>query len=239
VPERNDDSLRTLVLVHSPLVGPLTWESTAACLRRRGYRVVVPSLAGVADGGPPYYPRFAEAVACAVADAGGDGPMALVGHSGAGALLPAIAEAVGDDVQAAVFVDALLPHPKASWFETAPAPVREHLSGLVRTGWLPPWNEWFPPDAIVSLLPQAGVRERFVTELPRLPVAYFEEPAPAAPKWSTVRCAYVRLSEAYDRMAKEAEAQGWWVHRENLDHLAMLTQPSTIADAVAQVVEGM
>ena len=40
-----------LVLVHSPLVGPLTWEPVAERLRSAGRMVVVPSLAGVTDGG--------------------------------------------------------------------------------------------------------------------------------------------------------------------------------------------
>jgi hypothetical protein len=42
----------TLVLVHSPLVGPLTWEPTAKRLRQLGYPVRVPSLAGIVGGAP-------------------------------------------------------------------------------------------------------------------------------------------------------------------------------------------
>ena len=33
-----------LILVHSPLVGPLTWEATAERLRQLGHLVLVPSL---------------------------------------------------------------------------------------------------------------------------------------------------------------------------------------------------
>jgi hypothetical protein len=51
----------------------------------------------------------------------------LAGHSGAGALLPAIVDeiAAGGDaadvaVHCAIFVDAILPHPGQTWFETAP-----------------------------------------------------------------------------------------------------------------------
>lgn len=228
--------LPVLVFVHSPLVGPLTWEPVAACFRRRGYPVVVCSLAGVTDGGPPYYWRIAEAAARAVVDTEGDRPVVLVGHSGAGALLPAIADAVGGRVRGAVLVDAIHPHPDSSWLDTAPAQLREHLAGLVWAGRLPAWNEWFPSDVFDALLPDVGMRERFIAELPRLPVAYFEEPAPVALNWPAVRCAYVRLSEAYDRSADEAEHRGWWVHRENADHLAMLTQPDRVTDAVARAV---
>lgn len=221
----------TLLLVHSPLVGPLTWELTASYLRRGCRHVVVPSLAAVADGGPPYYRKFAEAAAHGLV-----GPVVLVGHSGAGPLLPAIAAVLGDDARGAVFVDALLPHPGSSWFDAAPAQLREQLAGLVRAGRLPPWNEWFPAEVFDQLVPDAGLRERFIAELPRLPVAYFEEPAPVVRGWPAVRCAYVRLSEAYDRSAADAERRGWWVHREDADHLAILTRPDRIADVISRAV---
>ncbi|MEV0705704.1 alpha/beta fold hydrolase [Saccharopolyspora sp. NPDC050389] len=231
------DSLTpALLLVHSPLVGPLTWELTATQLRHEGQRVVVPSLTAVVDDHPPYYRSLAEAAARALDTDGSHGPVVLVGHSGAGALLPAIAEVVGDDARGAVFVDALLPHPGSSWFDTAPTQLREQLAGLTRAGRLPPWNEWFPSDVFDTLVPDAGLRERFIAELPPVPVAYFEEPAPNAPGWSATRCAYVCLSEAYTGAAEEAERRGWWVHRENADHLALITQPAHIAGVIARAV---
>ena len=133
---------RSLVLVHSPLVGRLTWESVGVHLRHRGHFVVVPSLADVADEGPPYHRRFAEAVAEAVAKAGCDTPAVLVGHSGAGALLPEIAELLGPDAHAAVFVDALMPHQETSWFDTAPPELGRKLVRMTRRGLLPRWHRW-------------------------------------------------------------------------------------------------
>ncbi|GAB3451328.1 hypothetical protein GCM10027570_27750 [Streptomonospora sediminis] len=225
-----------IVLVHSPLVGPLTWDPTAAHLRDKGHRVAVPSLTAVADEGPPYYRKFTEAAVSALGGEENNGRVVLVGHSGAGPLLPAIAEAVGDGVRGSVFVDALLPHPGRSWFDTAPPPLREQVAGLARAGRLPRWNEWFPAGTLDTLVPDAGTRERFVAELPELPVAFFEEPAPTvrggAPPW----CAYVRLSAAYDQEAADAERRGWWVHRENADHLAVLTRPQQIADVIEQAI---
>ncbi len=47
------------MLVHSPLVGRLTWQPVAARLRQRGSPVVVPSLIEAFDSGPPYYCRLA------------------------------------------------------------------------------------------------------------------------------------------------------------------------------------
>jgi pimeloyl-ACP methyl ester carboxylesterase len=223
----------TLVLVHSPLVGPLTWAATAECLQDKGYRVVVPDLVAMVEGGPPYYRRLADAVTSGVDSQTG---VVVVGHSGAGALLPVIAEGVG--ARGAVFVDALLPHPGVSWSDTAPPALRERMAELTRDGRFPPWNEWFPAEAFEELLPDAGVRARFFAELPRVPVAYIEEAAPDVAGWVDVECAYVRLSGPYDDFAEEAVRLGWTVRREDADHLAMLTQPGRIADLIDEVVRG-
>ena len=130
-----------LVLIHSPLVGPLTWQPSRDLLQARGFPVVVPSLAGVVDAGPPYYPKLAARVAEAVHATVPGLPLVLVGHSGAGALLPSVAAACSSAIEAAVFVDAVLPHPSATWLETAPASLGEHLRRLATDGWLPPWGQ--------------------------------------------------------------------------------------------------
>jgi Alpha/beta hydrolase family len=228
-----------LVLLHSPLVGPLTWEPVAERLRNAGRAVVVPSLAGVTDGGPPYYRRLAARVAGEVVGACAGSRVVLAGHSGAGALLPAIADeiAVAGDaaVRGAIFVDAILPHAGQTWFETAPVSLGEHLVSLAREGVLPRWNEWFPAEAVSALMPEAALRQRFVADLPELPLAYFYETAPLVPGWPPAHCAYLRLSEAYDEFAAEAERLGWPVRREDADHLAMLTQPDRIAAVLDQL----
>lgn len=227
-----------LVLVHSPLVGPLTWARAAESLRARGYPVVVPAL-GRAESGPPYYRRFAETAARAVTHERAEGPLVLVGHSGAGALLPAIAEAVEPGrVVCAVFVDALLPHPGSAWFDTVPPALAERLRELAVGGWLPPWHTWFPAEAVADLVPDAGLRDRFTAEVPRLPLAYFAEPAPEAPSWPPRAGGYVRLSAAYDGVADEAERDGWPVHRADVGHLGILTSPDLVADLVDSVVSG-
>src|SRR5881628_3773919 len=91
-----------LVLIHSPLVGPLTWQAVADELRDRGHGVVVPSLLGVFDASPPYYPRLAAEVADAIREVWTDGPVTLVAHSGAGALMPAVTEELGGRTHCAI-----------------------------------------------------------------------------------------------------------------------------------------
>ena len=53
----------------------------------------------------------------------------------------------------AIYADAILPHPGHSWFDTAPADMRERLRAGALMGELPPWNEWWPPGALERLIP--------------------------------------------------------------------------------------
>jgi hypothetical protein len=225
----------TLLFVHSPVVGPTTWLATADVLRGNGFRCLVPDLTGIATSGPPYYPKLTTAAAEAV----DDDPVVLIGHSAAGPLLPVIADAVGGRTVAAVFVDAFLPHPGRSWFDVAPVPLREQLLDIADAGRLPPWNEWFPANAIEELVPQPNVRRQFIAEIPRLPLAYFLERAPVTPSRDTLQFAYMRFSPAYDRTADDAERLGWWVLRRDWDHLRMLTAPDAVADLVAAAVSAL
>lgn len=220
-------------LVHSPLTGPSAWEPVAGALRGRGLRVAVPTLQEAFAAGPPYHRAVAAEVGRGLAAQGG--AVTLVAHSGAGALLPAVAEAV-PGVGGAVFVDALLPHPGASWFDTVPAAMRERLLDLAEGALLPKWSDWFGPEAMAGLLPDAEQRARFVAELPRVPLDYFRETAPDPRSWPPQRCAYVRLSGAYREQAAEAERRGWPVRVLDGDHLSIMTRPDEVAGLIVEAV---
>jgi pimeloyl-ACP methyl ester carboxylesterase len=224
----------TLLFVHSPVVGPSTWTYTAEVLQKNGFRCVVPDLTRVAPMGGPYYPKYATAAAAAVDE--GTGPVVVVGHSAAGALLPAIAEAVGERARGAVFVDAMLPQPGRSWFDTAPPGLEAQLRGLAEHGVLPPWHEWFPPGALAELVPDPVRRRHLIAEIRRLPVAYFDEPAPPARFADSVACAFLRLGAPFDAAADKAQRLGWWVTRRDWDHLRMVSAPDAVADLIAQAI---
>jgi hypothetical protein len=224
----------TLLFVHSPVVGPSTWKYTAEVLQDNGFGCAVPDLTALATMDPPYYPKYATAAAAAVD--GTSGPVVVVGHSAAGALLPAIAEAVGDRTCGAVFVDAMLPQPGRSWFDTAPPGLEAQLRGLADHDLLPPWHEWFPTGSLEALVPDPARRRRLIAEIPRLPIAYFDEPAPPARFAKPVACAFLRLGAPFDRAADKAERLGWWVTRREWDHLRMLSDPDAVADLIAQSI---
>lgn len=217
------------VLLHSPLLGPFSWRAAAAELSRLGHAVETPAWPPLAEvEADDVYGALAQALAGQIS-AGGEPPL-LVAHSGAGALVPALADRLAQGPAGAVFVDAILPHPGRSWFDTAPAPFRDELRAGVNNGMLPAWHEWWPPGALERLVPDEGLRQALTGELAPIPVAYFEAPAPQ--RDVEIPAAYLRLSGAYDREAAEAERRGWPVRRLALDHLAVLTRPEPVALAL-------
>jgi hypothetical protein len=226
-----------LVLVHSPLLGSSTWRPVADALVADGYTVARPSLDGVFDAPSPYYPRLVERVAQAARPVASAGALVLVGHSGAGALLAASASAIDPPPAAVLFVDAILPHPGASWLDTAPPALAEQLRALARDGRLPTWDQWLPPGTVDGLLPDAATRGRFLAELPHVPLSYFAETAPRTEPPPPLRYGYLRLSPAYEEAATEADRRGWPTLREETDHLAMLTRPAWAAEHLLGLLE--
>lgn len=226
-----------LILVHSPLVGPATWQPVADLLRGR-FEVDVPSLHGITAGPGPYARRIADEVARTAPD---HDEIVLVGHSGAGAYLPAIADALADAlssrVRAAAFIDAQLPRPGLSDFDASPPDFREALTAMADDGMLPPWNLWFPPELMTELIPQAEQREAFLAELHPIALAYFEEPIPDTVLPSETQCLYLQLSEGYQEQADRAEALGWPTTRLDADHLTVFTHPEPVADFLSEFME--
>ncbi|MFE3460768.1 hypothetical protein ACFXKD_24775 [Nocardiopsis aegyptia] len=225
-----------LVLLHSPLVGALTWEPVADVLRADGRRVVVPSLVSALSGPGPYRPAYASAAARSVA--GEDArTVVLVGHSAAGTHLPEVAAALeeaGTEVVGAVHADASLPHPGRSWSEAAPRDLRDLVRAMARDGFLPPWHTWFPDGTLEALLPDPDLRERFRADVPSVPAAYLEETAPDLP--DPDHTAYLQLSAAYQDRGGEAARVGRPTRRLDLHHLAPLTHPEAVAAALADLL---
>ena len=101
-----------LVLLHSPLLGPFSWRAVAAELAALGLRPEAPAWPKLSSVATAFYPTLAGALA-ATLDGGGERPIILAAHSGAGPLAPALVEALTAPLAGVVFVDALLPHRRA------------------------------------------------------------------------------------------------------------------------------
>jgi pimeloyl-ACP methyl ester carboxylesterase len=214
----------TLVLIHSPFLGPATWRSTADALVDMGRQVHVPSLRVVAESSPPYWPAGVDAVVGSVTDEA----VVLVPHSNAGMYVPAIVEALGDQVRGVVFVDAALPGAGRST-------MLDFVRRLSVDGLLPPWTYWWDEADVACLFPGVETRAQVETEQPQMPLAYFDHPPPAPDDWAVSPCAYLWFSATYEKGAEEATAYGWPTTHIAGNHLQMLAAPETVAAALLQM----
>ena len=217
----------TYLLVHPPLLGPAVWEPVARVLAAAGHRALVPDLRAATDPPEDWWDRAADA---AVAAAAGEHPV-VVGHSGAGVLLPLVADRLAG-VRAVVLVDAVLP---ARSGPTAPsAGLRACLDGLpTEDGLLPRWTRWWPAETVAGLLPDEAYRARLEEEQPRLARRFYDVAVPVPDGWPAARVGYLRLSPAYDDAAAEAADRGWPVDRVDGHHLTLVTDPAGVAGRIA------
>jgi hypothetical protein len=222
----------TWVLVHSPLVGPMTWEPVAGELRRAGVEALVPDVGDSEAPEAPFWRYHAETVAAALATLPASARLVLGGHSGAGPLLPAIAAALGRPVAAYLFVDAGLPadgrRPMGS--ESFEAYLRElYGSG----GRFPSWTE----EDLRDVVPDPDVRGRLVAALRPRPWAYWEQPIAVPAGWPDAPCAFLRFAPnpAYDAAAEEARRRGWPTLELPGGHFHLLVAPAAVAAAMGDL----
>ncbi len=209
------------MLVHSPLVGPSTMAPLAAMLRTRGWATVVPDLRSAVSAPA----RFGRAVAEAA-----DSADVVVGHSGAGPFLPAVGGGT------TIYVDAVVP-PAQPEFRPPPSLVRLLDALAITDGWLPPWNEWWPPQVLVDLVPDAGLRARLAAEVPRVPRSFYDVPVALPPQWWTRPAGYIQLSQAYEDDRRRALGWGWPTGRLLGGHLDVCVRPDAVAEQVVELVD--
>ena len=227
--------LMTFSLIHSPFLGPSSWRSVGEVLDRNGMRAVTLDLSDALEAGGRFYESFGEIAARQIT-----APSILVAHSGAGALVPAIERHARGLVHGVIFVDALLPHPGRSWFDTAPTALAERIRRDARRGRASPWPSWLPKSVLAELLPDRRMREDLINDAPEVSLAFLEELAPDGSAAAALSSrAYLQLSEGYAVEAEQARALGWAVERVDGHHLSALTDPAVVAGGIINLALGL
>jgi hypothetical protein len=212
------------LIIHSPLVGPSTVAPLAAALEALGWTTTVPDLRTAIQSPTEFAQRAAHTV---------DSADVVIGHSGAGAFLPAVADAMNAAIT--VFVDAVVPQP-GSPFVTS-AGLLQLLDTLpVVDGFLPPWHEWWPAGLMVELVPDPILRRRIVDEIPRVPRSFYDAAVPMPLQWWTLPAAYLQLSPGYDEDRCRAETWSWPTIKLTGRHLDLCVRPDLIAEHVSDLV---
>jgi hypothetical protein len=224
-----DDAVQTAemraVVVHSPLVGPATVTPLADRLRVLDVLAIVPDLRSAAASPERFLQQAARAAV---------GVEVVIGHSGAGAFLPAIADAA--KATASVFVDAVVPDGDDAF---RPSAQLLELLDTVETvdGSLAPWNEWWPPELMAQLVPDATQRRRVVAEIPRVPRSFYDAAVPLPAHWWRRRNGYLQLSAAYGDDRARAAGGDWPTRELPGRHLDTCADPATVAAGVRELID--
>jgi hypothetical protein len=224
------------VLIHSPLVGPLTWSLVAEEMRKRDLDVMIPRLQDTPGSEEPFWKQHAQSVAAALTQIPADMPVTLVAHSGAGPLLPAIRQEIPNPVRACVFVDASIPHNGKSRLDLMaaedPAWAAEFRRELERGERFPAWNF----DDLADVLPDEALRRQIVAELRPRGLDFFTEPIPVLDGWPDALCIYIQFTASYEEPAARARKLGWPTYKLEAGHFHMLFDVKTVTDMITGIV---
>lgn len=221
------------ILLHSPLVGPLTWSRVADEMRARGLKVLVPALEDSPGSKEPFWKQHAESISRSLGKLPGDTSVILVAHSGAGPLLPVIRQSIPHLVLAYVFVDAGIPRNGATRLDLMESEdldwANDFQQKLEAGGYFPTWSM----DDLQEVIPDDSLRMQMVAELHPRGLEFFTEPIPVFDGWPDAPCVYIQFSAAYEKPAAQAWEAGWPVYEQQAGHFHMLVD----AEAVTTIIE--
>jgi len=224
------------VLIHSPLVGGLTWALVADQMRQSGLNVIVPILIDLPDSEEPFWKQHAESVTQALAQIPIKTTFTLVAHSGAGPLLPAIRQYLPNAITAYVFVDAGIPRDGATRLDLMksedPEWAGQFQEELERGERFPNWSM----EDLRDVIPDDSLREQMVAEIRPRGLSFFTEPIPVFSGWPDAPCVYIRFSAPYERPAARAQQAGWPTYELEAGHFHMLVNPAIVTETIVKSV---
>ncbi|MGH2447605.1 MAG: hypothetical protein ACRDFS_03250 [Chloroflexota bacterium] len=221
-----------IVLIPSPLNGPLVWAPVSRVLLAQGMAAHVVPLQDGRDTEVPFWIRHAASAARQLSEHGLDAGALLVGHSGAGPLLPVIGAVSPHPIAGYLFVDAGLPIPGQSRLdeleETLPEVCAELRQLLTQGERYPQWTD----EEVRDVLPDEGLRRGILAELRPRGRAFFTEQFPTIESWPDAPCGYLQFSDAYEEPAGQARALGWPTRAFQAGHFHMVVDPYVVSAAL-------
>jgi hypothetical protein len=224
-----------IVLVTSPLLGPSSWTPLREELGARGWESVVPLDLPDPAGRQAFWERAVGGIARSLSELRDHRPVVLVGHSGAGKLLPAVAGAIRRPVGAYIVVDGSLPAGGSSRLEALPtegsggATFASTLASALEAGGRYP--EWTDAE-LAPIVPDPERRRELLAELRPRGLDFWTEPFPTVNSWPDAPCCYLQFSETYAFAAEQARAMGWPVRHLPGGHFHHLVDERAVADAL-------
>jgi hypothetical protein len=224
-----------LVLVASPLLGPSSWSPLADELSSRGWETLISVDEPDQPGRRPFWQSTVAGVERSLREVSNDRSVALIGHSGAGTLLPAASLAIRQLVVACLLVDAGLPAHGGSRLESMAgegpdgAAFAAELATILDAGGRYP--QWTAAD-LAPLIPDAARRDQLLAELRPRGRDFWTEPLPTVGPRPEPPYAYLQFSDTYRSAAGRARAMGWPVRHLPAGHFHHLVDEQAVADAL-------
>lgn len=221
-----------IVLIPSPLLGPYSLSLVAKELVDRGWETVISIDLRDPLGREPAWRQTTGGVEASLRGVPSDRSVALVGHSNAGPLLPAVGSLLSQPIVAYLFVDARLPHGGMSRLDAIeaedPDGAAQRRADLAASRRYPAWTD----DDLLELIPDPERRRALLTELrPRGP-DYWTEVLPTVSRWPNAPCGYLQFSAPYQSAADRARRAGWPTRHLPAGHFHQLVDPSAVVDAL-------
>ena len=192
-----------------------------------GVQSVVPELARSEDGREPHFVQHADSAAAVLRRIRDE--FILVGHSGAGPLLPQIARLTARRPLAYIFVDAGLPDPirPRKGGGSFAVQIDQLLQDRHR------YPEWTDLD-LAELIPDKARRQTILSELRPQGAAFWNEAVPSGDSWPDAPCGYLRFGSnpSYDDAVDEARRRGWPVKVMPGGHFHLVVDPVAVATAL-------
>ncbi|MEZ0049296.1 pimeloyl-ACP methyl ester carboxylesterase [Mycobacterium sp. MAA66] len=220
----------TVVLVHGAWADGYSWSRVIGLLQRDGMSVTAAPL--------PLRSLPDDVAALDRAIERVDGPVVLVGHAYAGAV---IGESTHEQIAALVYVAALAPDTGETvadvFYREPPHPAAPQLAPDADG------DIWLPPDAFAGAFAQhADAEDLAVLAAVQRPIsaACIQQPV-SEPGWRRVPAWYLIADQ--DRMinpctqAFMAERMGAQVRRHEVDHTPLLTAPDTVRAIITEALQ--
>lgn len=232
--------METLVLVHGSWGGAWCWEDVRGPLERAGHTVVTPTLPGLGERAAEAAPsvglgiHIEDVVDTVLRRDLHD--LVLIGHSYGGMVVTGVAARVPDRVRAVVYVDGFVPEPGQSCFDILPW-LRDAFTELALED--RPWL--VAPLDPTALGVSDAKRDGVLARLTPMPLKTHEEELPRKAKLPAVPTAFVHCAAQpyFDETAAALREKGWRVVRLDAPHMAMVTHPEELAEALLSTIASL